>query len=467
MVALSSRNQVGREAIHFDKQHEEKNTIDISPFVLPGLIIFCTFLAGVGILFMCIRLARKNMRGARGVLVSLRGRTLLMLMLSWPTLIVSLFSFTALGVVSCRIGFHPTTPTPLTTSVTVTDELASGQAAGLVKLSTSVGSVIWTHPLPTVDNSLQDESGNAVDEVGQVIYVHGWLYKERDQPPLGVISAYRAGDGSLLWSAPRVSQQASVRSFPLYVSDPIVANGMVYALGSSTHDSLAIYALRATNGSIAWSAPLPNQTNGESASAFTLGSGLLVAIAPDGDISAWYTGDGSAAWHTTVKALSAEVRSHLLPTLLLANQILYIVKTVEETPSSNQSLVLALQASNGQMIWQDPLRPANAAAISQFGTFLYLNTASSFYKLDARSGALLWQRDFRGASTPVEADNVVYVLANDSLSALRASNGSQIWSYAFRDSGGVTLQMISPNVLLVTSAPRPLCWLVEYLSGRY
>jgi outer membrane protein assembly factor BamB len=53
----------------------------------------------------------------------------------------------------------------------------------------------------------------------------------------------------------------------------------------------------------------------------------------------------------------------------------------------------------------------------------------------------------------VEANNVVYVVENASLYALRATNGSQIWSYVFSGSGGSTLQMISPNVLLVTSAP--------------
>lgn len=75
-------------------------------------------------------------------------------------------------------GFYPTTSTPLDSSVIVTDDLASDHSDGLIKLSTRNGLVIWTHPIPTVENSLQDESGNVADELGQVIYVHGLFYKE-------------------------------------------------------------------------------------------------------------------------------------------------------------------------------------------------------------------------------------------------------------------------------------------------
>ena len=201
--------------------------MNVSPFVLPGLLIFCTFLAGVGILFLCVRLiCKQNRPGTRGVPAFFRGSTLLLLILSWPTLIVSLSSFLTLGVVSCLVGFYPTTSTPLASSVIVAEYLASDQSDGLVKLSTRNGSVIWTHPILTVENSLQDESGNVADALGQVIYVHGLLYKERDQPPSGVISAYRASDGSLLWSVPNLSQQARVQSFPVGVSDnPLLPMG--------------------------------------------------------------------------------------------------------------------------------------------------------------------------------------------------------------------------------------------------
>ena len=196
-----------------------------------------------------------------------------------------------------------------------------------------------------------------------------------------------------------------------------------------------------------------------------MGSDLLVALAPDGDISAWHTSDGSAAWHVTVSALSAKEASGwpssptLPPTLLIANQTIYLLKNISpaHSSSSDQSLLLALRARDGQVLWQDMPRPSSGyATLSRFESSLYLYTESTLYKLDASNGTLLWQRDFGGdlgsAVPPVEANNVVYVAENTSLSALRATNGSQIWSYVFSDSGAYALQMISPNVLLVTTA---------------
>jgi outer membrane protein assembly factor BamB len=440
--------------------------MSVPPFVLPGLIILFTFLAGVGILFICIRcfwFIRKQSMPVTQYFPDLsRFTSFLMIILSWPTLILSLFSFTALGVVSCRVGFYPTTSAPLDASVIVADAFNMDRSDGLVKLSARDGSVNWAHTLPTVDNSLQDGSGNAADELGNVMYVHGWLYKERGQPPSGVISAYRASDGALLWSAPSLSQQASVQSFPLYVSAPIVANGMIYALGSSANGASAIYALRAKNGIIAWSVPLPrgtflplDQTGVNGHVVFTVGSGLLVTFAQDGNISAWHASDGSAAWHVTASVLSVEKAPYLPPTLLLANQTLYIVKNAssENTSASAKSLLLALRASDGRVLWHyDFSSNLIGTSLARFGTHLYLDISNMLYMLDATNGALLWQRRLGDTVAPVEVDNRVYVFGIGSLYALRASDGNQIWSHVFKSSSGSTLQIASSNVLLVTTA---------------
>jgi outer membrane protein assembly factor BamB len=206
-----------------------------------------------------------------------------------------------------------------------------------------------------------------------------------------------------------------------------------------------------------------------------VGSGLLVALAPNGDISAWNTTNGSVAWHVTVGALSTREASGLpspSPTLLIANQTIFILKTIPSvnSSSSNQSLLLALQTRDGQMLWQDIPRPnSGEATLSQSDSSLYLHTESTLYKLDASDGTLLWQRDLGGdlggAVPPLEANNVVYVIENASLYALRATNGSQIWSYDFYDSGGSNLQMISPNVLLVTSEPSHYAGLWNFCPG--
>lgn len=86
----------------------------------------------------------------------------------------------------------------------------------------------------------------------------------------------------------------------------------------------------------------------------------------------------------------------------------------------------ALQARDGQVLWQDVPRPnSGAATLSRFDSSLYLHTESTLYKLDASNGMLLWQRDLGGdlggAVPPVEANNVVYAVENASLYALRAT----------------------------------------------
>jgi outer membrane protein assembly factor BamB len=453
--------------------------MSVPPFVFPGLVILFTFLAGIGILFICIRCAicvRKSISSEiRNSVVSSRFRSFLMIILSWPTLILSLFSFTALGVVSCRIGFYPTTSAPLNASVVVTDTFDMDQSDGLVKLSARDGSVNWIHTLPTANNSLLDGSGNVADELGNVMYVHGWLYKDRVHFPSGVISAYRASDGALLWSAPSLSQQTSVQSFPIYVSDPIVVNGMIYALGNSAVGASAIYALRAKNGTIAWSVPLPHgkflsldQTGANGYFMFTVGSGLLVTFAQDGDISAWHASDGSAAWHVTASVLSVDKAPYYPPTLLIANQTLYIVKNVlsANTSISAQSLLLALRASNGQVLWHYDFSPNSiGTSLARFGTHLYLDAYNMLYTLDATNGALLWQRHFGDAVAPVEVDNRVYVFGVGSLYALWANNGNQIWSHVFKSSGGSTLQIVSSNVLLVATAPDHYAGLWNFCPG--
>jgi outer membrane protein assembly factor BamB len=203
-----------------------------------------------------------------------------------------------------------------------------------------------------------------------------------------------------------------------------------------------------------------------------VGSDLLVVLAQNGDISAWHTSDGSPAWHITVNALSTPKVSSLpaLSTLLITNQTISILKKISPAQTPEQSLLMALQTRNGQILWQDPPRlNLGYATLAQSGNALYLHTDSTLSKLDARSGTLLWQRDLGGdlggLVAPVVANNVVYVVENNSLSALRTTDGSQIWSYTFYESGSSALQMISPDVLLVTAAPVHYAGLWNFCPG--
>jgi outer membrane protein assembly factor BamB len=234
-------------------------------------------------------------------------------------------------------------------------------------------------------------------------------------------SAFRPGDGSLLWTYPT--------EHPIVEPSIVVQADTVYA---ATADGL-LYALRASDGALLWQ----EQTNGTSDG--------YVLLRADGNVVvvgylASSSGDFADGKRSSVAAFDAR-NGHLLwqrpeqlseffnPLLGLDNHAVYI----EET-SPQGIFTRALRETDGTVLWSHPsligIQTANMVAITNGA--LYLSGSQTLQALEAQTGKQLWenQQGGIGAGTLngiVAGDGHVYLSTGGEICAYQMSNGRQGW----------------------------------------
>ena len=204
-----------------------------------------------------------------------------------------------------------------------------------------------------------------------------------DQQSVSIISAWHAQDGILIWQ----------HQIPPSPSDQIVgADGSVYVNAADGINAQTghLYALRASDGTLLW-----QEQTGAIASSPVLANGTMYMASFDGVLSALRGRDGSLLWHFQL--------------------------------GSFQSAALAADAGGVDII-----------------TLNFASRTSSLFRLQGNTGSPLWQDQ---ESTPVlaleEIKGTLYLAADDgTLSALRASNGTHLWSHQFESP---TFQEITSN----------------------
>jgi outer membrane protein assembly factor BamB len=412
--------------------------MSVPSFVPPALVIFFIALS----LFAIILLMRRHQD--RGVRTFSHGSTLVLVVFPWLALFGSLGSLTTLGALACRVGFYSNAPAPLPSSVLVTSS-PKQSVPGLVTLSARDGSVRREQSLPEI-----------VGGGGAPTILDGVIYFMNDT---NLLSAYRISDGSSLWSTSLVPPGGeNEQNFRAYNESPIVADGLVYVYMSDPHSANSparMYALRASNGSIAWTLSLASVADPDYR-AFTTGSGLLVLSTGEGGISAYHASNGSLAWKLHGKSFSAASNSSHSHTLFFANSTFYFAQDVGLVNSG--SVMMALYPGNGRVLWQkdyDGSSFGSSSDFSSFGTDLYLHSSGILYALDATNGDLLWQRDLGQTlsfGAAVEANGVVYVPGDIFLYALNAHDGSQIWKQMGNALSAFGTPLVLQNVILVSSS---------------
>lgn len=446
----------------------------VSPLAFPELIGLITGMACIGFLLTSLRWVRfeRRRREPKGRGVSLRNRdkigSLLVIVFSWPLLVLALFSFAALGVVSCGVGFYRAAPVPPAST------LSLATLDNLLTLNARNGTVLQTH-------SWGDDTKFIATNPTEA---NGVIYFGMDGPMYGeevTIRAYRPGSGTPLWSTSLGKASARAPGDLLVMLDhqpPVVADGMVYV---STYRpdrpgippaSRRIYALRASNGSIAWSLPLTTSREPGSAK-IVAGAGLLVIFAEDGSIAAWHSHNGSAAWHLDSSAFSrstTETGSQILgdQVAFITDQTIYFARTLSPAPSS---LLVALRVSDGQRVWQhDFTENRSIGPIFLSGTHLYLEIYDGLYAFDTTNGALRWQRSDVWASAGVEASGVIYVSGDTAegvtLKAFRAGDGRELWRYVFASSSYAGTPVVLHNVLFVSLGSKGALLFGNVCPGR-
>jgi len=270
----------------------------------------------------------------------------------------------------------------------------------------------------------------------------------------GILRALKADTGQLRWQG---------KTGELAGGKPVVENGIVYAGSQNT-----VYAFKASDGTLLWSAP-----------GYNPGTGPLVA---DGKVFVdYYTTESDGSVTISVAALkgtggsqlwSKQVVTHSTqapPTpgtfgQLAANGAFYVavLATVGSNTQPAHFLLYAFNASDGKLLWRSSgtfTQGASATLLAENGVvFVYVDR---LYAYKASNGMLLWQA--QGASQSLTGPNggqdllvhqgTVYVATNDGLTAYSTDNGSQLWHVPADSSLGQFMEITLANgVIYATQA---------------
>ena len=195
-------------------------------------------------------------------------------------------------------------------------------------------------------------------------------------------------------------------------ASPIVANGVVYAVGQGD-----LVALNAKTGDSIWAPPFNVRDD------VAVANGVLYASSPNNILYALDAGTGELNWLYQMPAAPGAP--------VIADGIVYV--TVDTT-------VYALNAVNGSFTWQQMTGPTKGVPLVVNGVFYTADTAGNVYALNARTGTLLWKTTAGSSVTSslTVVNSVVYIGSSDNqepaVYALNALTGGLIWKHPLADS---------------------------------
>jgi outer membrane protein assembly factor BamB len=293
--------------------------------------------------------------------------------------------------------------------------------------SASNGSLLWQNNLGSdfikVAAPLPGPNAYTITDLGEpspAVVANGIVYVTRTD---GKVFALRASNGSLLWTLDTHTQDYA--NGTNYNPNPVAVNGNV--LYDTVHNKL--FAINAANGTVSWSVAIDSSlmfnapqfmdgaiyTSSDSASLHTPASYIHY-------VYSFSTKDGSQNWNKLVKTTS-------LPLTLMtttANGIVYYV--------SGNSLY-ALNASNSSELWTQALGGSvdfNTPVIANGTLYIYTSgNQPTLFALNATTGSQIWHHQMNVWSLAA-SNNVVYVgIDHALLLALDAKSGAMLWQRSF------------------------------------
>jgi outer membrane protein assembly factor BamB len=254
-------------------------------------------------------------------------------------------------------------------------------------------------------------------------------------------------DGKTLWRS-SLSNLAQLPQPLAVTASPILADGMVYISAYRGRSGGVIDALRASDGSLAWSLTLEDYHEDFQVHALVAGQGMLFAGSPTGNISAFRSSDGAPVW--TWHAPPDEAHQ-VVPAF--AGGVVYVACYKQ---------IVALHAGDGTLLWSLPLAtPLSNYHLGIGASSIYFehveDTPTGYpdylYRVNAQTGAIQWKyqvvNPFR--SRAIEAGNLVFFASDRYLDALRVSDGQRVWRHSSNSNVGFGEPLIVNNVLFVNS----------------
>jgi outer membrane protein assembly factor BamB len=339
----------------------------------------------------------------------------------------------------------------------------------LYALRTSDGQQLWRFPLHTFSMPPSVEQG--------VVYLAS---------PVDGVVALRASDGYPLWHASP--------AIPSYETQ--VAHGVVYVSAITANNRGTLYALRADNGSLLWR--YGGQANGSP----TIENGVVYQPEPHA-LTALRASVGHRLWqrqvdgvpstptvqngvlYVTVAKPSLEEEARAVPVASHAASF----RSVEALSVARQGQgraqqalsqqparmsVYALRVSDGTERWRFTLNNGKASLGDQFALAKQVVYATSFvpehegaiYALRSDTGKLIWQRttDASPQSLLPADDKLFFGSEVEGVSALRASDGAQIWRYPI--AGAVLNQPLLVGKVLYLGSNNGIVFALDPTTGH-
>jgi len=212
----------------------------------------------------------------------------------------------------------------------------------------------------------------------------------------GTVVALDAGSGAVQW--------IKALGEPIRNS-PTAAGGKVYFVASDN----TLYALNGANGEVLWkSRGLPQTATLLSNASPAVASGVVVAPFPAGDIAAYQSGSGKAAWTDSLTRTSDTTAAGILgdpARPVIDRNVVFAV--------SHGGRMIATSASTGARVWTRNVASTQMPWVA--GNAVYVvDVSGKLMALGRNDGQVLWVSDLPKSSRwsgPVLAGNRLWVVS--------------------------------------------------------
>jgi outer membrane protein assembly factor BamB len=246
----------------------------------------------------------------------------------------------------------------------------------------------------------------------------------------GVVEAFDRATGDELWRVDLRSVLDLEKSSwwsagePMRIAGGLSAlNGVVY-LGSENGD---VVALNAADGSVKWHQVVRSEIMSDPA----IGGGFVVVKGSTGEVIALNEETGEELWKHTSETPALSLRGTSSPVYEQGGIFV----------GTSTGKVIVLIAENGQPAWEARLAiPSGTTELQRLvdvdsrpvlaGRFVY-NVAynGALAAIEANTGEIAWRRDYSSYQNVLFAGGRLFVTdADDSVSALDAQGGVELWS---------------------------------------
>lgn len=314
-----------------------------------------------------------------------------------------------------------------------------GNPAYVYCLDASTGAQVW------VQNT-KNPVFTPLTVTGGCVYGSAW--NENPSETLDGVFCLNASTGNVIWTY--ANQNQSFGGSPVVSGGVVYVSGYNYTLSTDTNISL-VYALNASTGKLLWQFQGPvgnrfgsvidvgndvyaassvNQENGSSASA----------------IYALSASNGTSLW-------AAEFAGSLEAMVETGNAVYASYDNFDLNGTAASGGILALDMSTGQTLWNQPINdPIGGPTIGTDAVFVF-SGAGNVYALRASDGSMIWSFSsgvrlwtYPNAAAPLLVNGYLYVSNYNGVYCLSALNGAAAWTYKTDDyafapggSGGASL----------------------------